>query len=555
MYYLSLLFYYIYRFSFVNIPLLNNFQETENNTYMNYLVKFLKKQHGNNIPAESPKNESAPADDVLCVTGNINADLKNIKEFFGFGISGDIKIREFNIGKEAAFILFIEGMVNTTMIDDNILSPLMLLSEDSPTKDQLLKTFVTHNQAVTEKDFKKISQSVNFGDCAIFVNGIEEAIICDVKTWDRRGIDAPLTDAVIIGPHEGFNENFKINTALVRKIIRSENLLIENLLVGNQSNTPCAFMYMKNIANQKFVKELKQRITNIDVDYLYQVGELEQLIEDNTFSLLPQMLKTERPDKTAEALIEGKIAIILQGSPFALILPTTATELFTTPEDKYLRFPYSFFVRCVRLLGISASVLLPAIYLSLVNFHHEMIPTELLFAIESTRESIPFSAALELIIMELSFDLIKEASIRVPSPIGSTLGIIGGLIIGQAAVSANIVSPITIIVVALAGIGAFATPDYSASFGLRIARYIFTLSASLLGFIGISLCLFLSLSSISCTESLGVSLFEPFKVASTEKSLKYIFPTPLWKKEFRHNYLLSKHKRLQGNISRKWVNK
>lgn len=523
---------------------------------MNKITKiFLKKINIIQNKAENikKKTDSTIKESELSVTGNYDIDLENVKTYFNYGISGDIKIRNFKIGSESAFILFIEGMVNTKIIDDNILSPLMLLPIEKPTEKILSDTIVTHNQAVLEKDYKKLSRSVNFGDCAIFVNGIDSAIICDVKTWDRRGIDAPLTDTVIIGPHEGFNENFKINTALVRKIVRDENLIIENLTVGTQSQTPCAFMYMKNITNNEFVHELKNRINNIDVDYLYQVGELEQFIEDTTFSLFPQMLTTERPDKTAEALIEGKIALILQGSPFALIMPITAAELFTTPEDKYLRFPYSNMVRIIRFFGIIVSFLLPAFYVSIINFHHEMIPTELLFAIEATRESIPFSALVELLIMEISFDLIKEASIRVPSPIGSTLGIIGGLIIGQAAVSANIVSPITIIIVALSGIGAYAIPDYSTSFGLRIARYFFTILASTLGFVGISLGLFTGVCLLAKTKSLNVSLLETYTASNLSQRLKYIFSYPVWKNEFRHKYLKAKHKRVQADISRKWV--
>ena len=489
----------------------------------------------------------------LIVTGNYDTDLKNIKEFFNFGISADIKIREFTIKNQKAFILFVEGMVNTVLIDENILTPLMLFSIEHPTKDVLLNTIITHNQAVCEKEFDKIAQSVNFGDCAILVNGIETAIICDVKTWDRRSINPPVTDTVIIGPHEGFNENFKINTALVRKIVRDQNLIIENLTIGNQSKTPCAFMYMKNIVNDEFVDRLRDKIQNIDVDYLYQVSELEQLIEDSTFSLLPQMIKTERPDRTAEALIEGKLAVILQGSPFALILPVTITEFFTTPEDKYLRFPYSNTMRIIRYLGIFLSVLLPSLYISVVNFHHEMIPTELLFAIEATREAIPFSALTELILMEISFDLIREASIRVPSPVGSTLGIIGGLIIGQSAVSANLVSPITIIIVALAGIGSFAVPDYSASLGLRLSRYFYTVSASLFGFVGVSYCIFINICLLAKSCSIGVSLLK--SLDSTEKTgiLRYVFSYPIWKKEFRHSFLKTKHKQVQGRISRRWV--
>ncbi|MBQ2897512.1 MAG: spore germination protein [Clostridia bacterium] len=528
---------------------------------MNKLFKILKNFILYSVKDENPKfqfdpeeadTQSTPSKDIT-VKQSIEENLSNVKDYFNFGISGDIKIREFKISGVKAFILFIEGMVNTDFIDQNILKPLMLHSHEKPTKDTVLDTLITHNQAITSGEFKKIASSVNFGDCAIFVDNVDVAIICDVKTWDRRGIDAPLTDAVIMGPHEGFNENFKINTALVRKIIRDENLIIENLSVGAQSKTPCAFMYMKNIANDELVEELKKRINNISCDYIYQVSELEQFIEDSSFSLVPQMLKTERPDKTAESLIEGKIAVILQGSPFALVLPITISEFFTTVEDKNLRFPYSNMIRIIRLLGILASILLPGFYISILNFHHEMIPTNLLFAIEATREAIPFSALTELIIMEISFDLIREASIRVPSPVGSTLGIIGGLIIGQAAVSANVVSPISIIIVALAGIGSFATPDYSVSFGFRLSRYFYTFLGSIFGFLGLSLGIFINISILCNVNSLGVSMMKSLDNDENDNIFRYLFSYPIWKRELRHSYLHAKHQRVQQHISRKWA--
>jgi len=527
------------------------------NKLLNYLKKIVTYENDNkqdkfifNEQEETPKKE---VNINFRVSSDINETLKNAKVFFNFNKSGDIKIREFKIGKSRAFILFIEGMVNTNVINLNILSPLMLITAKKPTQELLLDTLVTHNQAVVAKDFKDIASRVNFGDCAIFADGMESAIVCDVKSWDRRGIDAPLTDAVIVGPHEGFNENFKINSALVRKIIRDENLIIENLSVGKQSNTPCAFMYMKNIANDALVEELKNRIENIDADYIYQVSELEQFIEDSTFSIMPQMLKTERPDKTAESLIEGKIAVILQGSPFALILPVTISEYFTTMEDRNLRFPFVNMIRLIRLIGILTSLLLPGLYIAVLNFHHEMIPTDLLFSIEATREAVPFSALIELIIMEFSFDLIREASIRVPSPVGSTLGIIGGLIIGQAAVSANLVSPISIIVVAIAGIGSFATPDYSASFGFRLSRYFYTFLSAICGFIGISLGIFINICTLCNVNSLGVSMLKTLDNDRGDNIFRYLFSYPIWKREYRHTYLNAKMKRIQADVSRKWA--
>ncbi|MBQ2967656.1 MAG: spore germination protein [Clostridia bacterium] len=500
---------------------------------------------------EAPPEEPDLAQNIFLSCAE---NLTFIRAVYSLPQNSDIKVREFLIGQsKKAFLLFVEGLVRDDSIGNHILAPLMLLPQSDITPDKLNDQLLLNNQVTQKQTFADVFSEVNMGNCLVFVEGFSSAFSVDVKGWERRGIDSPITEHVIYGPHEGFNENFKVNTALIRKNLRNENLVCETLSLGKQSKTPCALLYIKNVTNMSLVKEMKRRLRSIDADFVYQAGEVEQFIEDASFALSPQFLTTERPDKTASALVEGKVAIIVHGSPFALIAPVAFTEFLTSPEDQNVRFPFANLMKGIRLLGILSSFLLSGIYIAIVNFHHEMIPPDLLFAIESARESVPFSALFEILLMEIAFDIIREASLRVPSPIGSTVGIIGGLIVGQAAVSANLVSPLAIIIVSLTGIGSFATPNYALNFTFRFARYLYILLGASFGFLGITAGLFLHATLLSEVKSLGVSLFTTLASDDKKSLLSFLFQPPAWKKESRHSYVQAQQTELQAKISRKWV--
>jgi spore germination protein KA len=292
---------------------------------------------------------------------------------------------------------------------------------------------------------------------------------------------------------------------------------------------------------------------SIKVGYLQDSGELEQLLEDSTFLPAPQMLLTERPDRVASYLGEGRVGIIVHGSPYVIIAPVTLFNLIHSPEDSYLRYPYATLLRFIRIMGILFTLLLPSIYLAITNFHQEMLPTDLLLAIASSREKVPFPTIVSILIMELAFELIREAGIRIPGPIGTTLGIVGALILGQAAVSANLVSPILIIIVAVTGIGSFAIPDFSLGYSFRAIRFIYLLLASISGLLGIALGIFVYLLFLAHAHSFGVPFLVPFAPKTTGKRTNTIFKTPLWKEEDRPDFLNPKAVRKQPSISRGWV--
>lgn len=518
---------------------------------------------------EDEKEDDKPQkeDDAVRTGPKISKKLENsleyMKKVYSVPKNGDVIVREFDIIVKdraiPAFILFIDGMTDRKIINTFILQPLMLISnldiksEEKDVGEFLRKHLLPQNQLKIVKTYREVIDEVNFGGCGLFVDGIDTAFAADVKGWEHRGIERPNNELVIRGPQEGFNEVLRVNTALVRKILKDEDLIVENIQIGKRSKTPCSMLYVKDIANDSLVNEVRRRLKSIKIDYLVDSGELEQLIEDKTFLPAPQIIATERPDRVAELVSDGRVAIMMHGSPFCLVVPVSGISLLHSAEDAYVRFPYATFFRLIRLMGILFSLLLPGMYLAITNFHQEMIPTDLLLAVEASRERVPFPSIIEILIMELAFELIREAGIRIPGPIGPTLGIIGALILGQAAVAANIVSPILIIIVAVTGIGSFAVPNFSFALSLRVLRFIYILLGAMAGFLGITTGVFIHGLFLVSAKSFGVPFMVPFGPKTADNIFNVISKAPIWKQERRFDYLNTKDEEKQPKISRGWV--
>lgn len=373
----------------------------------------------------------------------------------------------------------------------------------------------------------------------------------EVKGFQQRSIDKPSNETVIKGPHEAFVENIRTNTSLIRRIINNENLIIENIEVGKITKTKCAVCYMDNITNSDLINEVKYRLNNLEVDSVLSAGELEQLIVDSNNLGIPQVLSTERPDKATKYLLNGRVIIIINGSPYALIMPAVLIDFLTSPEDSNLKVNFGNFLRELRVLACFITLLLPGLYIAVTSFHQEILPTSLLYSILASRASVPFPIIAEILLMEFSFELIREAGLRVPSAIGSTIGIVGALVLGQAAVSAGIVSPILIIIVAITGIASFAIPDFSFGFHLRYFRFLFILLGYIAGFLGIAIGLFVYISLLCSLQSFGVSYTTPFASTVNSKGNSYLLP-PIWKREYRAPYVAPKKEEEQEKISMKW---
>lgn len=469
--------------------------------------------------------------------------------------------REFRIrfadGEADGVLCYFDGMSDDNYINRDIMRNLLLGGDGVPSAETERKTVIAERLtalgalSLTE-DFDEALEALFFGNCIFFADGCDCAFVADVKNWKGRGVGEPTQEASISGPQEAFNEVVMTNMALVRKILKTPDLMSEKISVGTVSKTPCAVMYLKGVTNEELVREVRRRLEGIETSYVFSTGDVEMMIEDSSFFPMTRTLKTERPDRTAAMIAEGKVAVIVHGSPFALILPSTAADFLEASEDNYARLPEANFMRMIRLVGMVLSLLLPGLFAAVMLYHAEVVPTDLLLAIEASRERVPFPLLAELLLMELAFELIKEASIRVPSPVGSTLGIIGGLILGQAAVDAEIVSPILIIVVSVAGLGTFAAPSASFARSLSLMRFLFLLFGGIGGGVGIVCALFIFGGILGAAESMGVPFLSPFAPKNGDSVWGSLLVKPIWKKELRPKSLQPKDRRRQPPISRRW---
>ena len=457
-------------------------------------------------------------------------------------------------GNRTAFVMFIEGMVTTAYVDDNIIKSLLELPyiKDDYIESEMSERFTTHAQMRQTNDLDVIADDINFGSCALFIDGIETAYLFDVRGWEHRSIGKSENEQSIYGPQEAFSEMLRTNTALVRKIVKTEKLVALAITVGKVSRTRGVLLYIDGVANDKLVREVKRRIDNISVDYVIGIEELEMFIEDKSSLIAPQIIATERPDRAARALTQGRCVAILNGSPRSLILPSNAFEMMHSVSDEYLSVPFAIMSRLIRLTGMFLSLLLPALYLAITLFHQEIIPTYLLYSISASRENVPFPSLIELLLMDISFELIREAGIRMPSPIGSTLGIVGGLILGQPAVSAKIVSPIMIIIIAITGIGSFSTADYSLGWTYRVLRIAFIFLAATMGFFGIAVGIVLYSLYLGSIKSFGIPFLSPALHIKNRSMESAIFMNSVWQREKRPEHLKTKDKNTEPVISRRW---
>ncbi len=512
---------------------------TVNNPGINDYIK-------NNI-----KDKSSSVYKTGKVSQRLEENLDFINDAFETSKNFDLVIRPFKIRTPGtsieAFLVFYDGLSNKDFINRDILNPLMergIQQKTESLEDTIYQTILSQAPNSKNDDIPTIIEAIGFGNCAVFVDGCTYAFVADIKGWLSRGVDRPVSEAVLTGPQEAFCESVMPNIALIRKILKDPNLIAEKIAVGTKSKTPCALMYINGITNISLVAEARHRLSSVDTEYIFSSTDIEMLIEESTLFPLPQILKTERPDRAASMLADGKVIIIVQGSPFVLVLPATALDLTETAEDNYVRTTEANFMRFIRVVGCSLALLLPGYFLSTVLYHHESIPTDLILAIESSREQMPFPIILELIIMLLAFELIKEASVRVPEPVGSTLGIVGGLILGQSAVSAGIASPLLIIIVSIAALGSFTAPSTSISRALSVLQFVFIFLGAIAGFLGISFGLFAGLIYLASTKSFGVPYLDSFALSS--------MVPPIWKRELRPRDLKPQSRHKQPHISRKW---
>jgi len=481
----------------------------------------------------------------ILITEDLEPNLQNLKKELNVSKNKSVILREFKIGRNfKGFIAFVEGISDKHTINEIILRQLMDPKNfsnigDDNLVDYIMNNVVSINKVKKESRLEPVVIEIIYGMTALFIDGYSECILMGTSSYDKRNIEKPVTENVIRGSQEGFTEDLYTNLSIIRRIIKNRNLISETVDIGKTNNTKCAILYIEDIANDELVKEVRRRVKSIDVEGILGDGMLEQLLEDHPFMLLPQILGTERPDRTCSFLMEGKVAIIMEGAPFADIVPITFFHLFHTSEDYFLRWQYGTFARLIRLVAFLIAIFLPGMYVALSLFHQEMIPTELLASIAQSRETVPFPVIIEVLFMEISFELIREAGVRVPTTLGQTIGIVGALILGQAAVTAGLVSPVLLIVVAITGLGNFSVPNYSLAIAMRIIRFIYIISGAIVGFYGIVVMTFILACLSASMKSFGVPYFSPI-APKTKTNNDLVLREPLWKLQMRPDILNTK---------------
>ncbi|PKM79963.1 MAG: spore germination protein [Firmicutes bacterium HGW-Firmicutes-14] len=453
----------------------------------------------------------------------------------------DVVYREFYIDRYIrAVLVYAEGLADKALINSDILKSLMLQSQDKKLTGSLVdavKTIILPFAEVKNvTEIEKIINSVLSGDSILLIENCDQALIIGTRGWEHRAITEPSTETVIRGPREAYVESLQVNLALLRRKIKSSELKFEKLIVGRYTKTDVVIAYINGLADPEIVKEVKRRIQKIDIDGILESNYLEELIDDNPYSIFPTIKHTERPDTTAGLLLEGRVAVFVDGTPFVLSMPNLFTSYMQSPEDYYERYYISSFIRLLRFMALNISLLLPAAYIAVTTFHPEMLPTVLLLSLAGQREGVPFPALIEVLLMEIIFEILREAGVRLPKAVGQTVSIVGALVIGEAAVSAGIVSPAMVIIVALTGIANFVMPAYNAAGAVRLLRFLMIILASVLGLFGVMFGLMLVQGHLASLRTFGVPYLSPIAPISIEDQKDVWIRGPWWTMQIRPRF-------------------
>ncbi len=458
----------------------------------------------NKQPTDKPKQP---------ISDQLDDNLRQLEEIFAK--NSDIVFRYWSYGPEMqhrACSIYFETLMQGEIYNYMKASLQDLVTHEvGPAEDIIPQDVISffEKHGVSEKkadiiaDFHQAVEQITFGNIVIFYNQWNKALVYKSMKVESRQITEPANESVVQGPRESTVENLKKNIGLLRMRLSTPNFKIQSIVTGGETHTQVVYGYVEGAVDSEVLKEFESRVAQLSHMEVLETAYIEQLIEDSTWSPFPQHRYTERPDVAVAAMLEGKIVVLVQGTGSILLCPGLFTEFFQSSEDYYQRTVYSTMIRWLRIVAFIIALTLPSIYIALSTFHTELIPTVLLLAIIDTREGIPLPAFFEALLMEFFFELLREAGVRLPKPIGSTVSIVGALVIGEAAISAGIASPIMVIIVALTGIASFAIPQYSIAVSLRILRFPLMLSATVMGGFGIMIMFLLILLHLCKLRSLG----------------------------------------------------
>jgi spore germination protein KA len=469
------------------------------------------------------KRLSAKDDLSKTLSENINA-LQSI-----YSNCPDVIFRSFSIGNTLkAVLVYIEGLSNIEEIDKNVLSPLMTVETEMLLDFSVLEEKLPVSKIKQVTKIQDVIEQISFGNPVLLLDQQSHGLSMGLAKFEKRSIEEPKAESVVRGPRDGFTETLSVNISLLRRKLKSPNLKMNSINIGRFSQTQVIVMYIEGLVDQTLLEEVNNRLSRIDIDGVLESGYIEEFIEDYPFSPFPQVLNTERPDVAASNLLEGRIIILVDGTPFALVAPISFYSLYQAAEDYYHRFLMSTLIRWLRYVFLLIALLLPSTYVAILTFHQEMIPTTLLLSVAKSREEIPFPALVEALIMEVTFEALREAGIRLPKQVGSAVSIVGALVIGQAAVSAGLVSAPMVMVVAVTGIASFSIPRYNAAIAIRMLRFPIMFMAGTLGLLGIMLSLITIIIHLSTIRSFGVPYLAPMAPMKGTEMKDVLMRAPWW---------------------------
>lgn len=463
--------------------------------------------------------------------GDLNGNIDLLRA--GVGKQSPIVVKHFYIGMDEpleAAIIYINGITNKDIIDRDILNPLMIhigenLNGKENIGDYLCKRYISMSNTLVESDFNVVVDHLKRGKTAVLINGALEVIIADTTGGVQRAMLEPMNETAAKGPRDGFVENLEVNLSLIRRKVKDNKLIIESFYLGRRLQSDVAMVYIEDIVDKQVLEELKKRIEAIDVDAVLSSGKLEQYIEDYAYTLFPQAYSTERPDRAIANMLEGRIILLVEGTPMVLLYPAVFMQFFQAVEDYTQRTVVSSFVRLLRILAAVIVVTLPSIYLTLIKFNVELIPIKFVTPIVQSRVGIALTPFLEILAMELVVEFLREGGLRLPTKIAQTLSLVGGIIIGDTAIRSKMVSPTTLLIVGITVITTFLIPNYDMSLSIRLLRFPMLILANLMGVFGIAVGWFLILTHLSSLDSLGVPYFEFHKSDMKDTFIR----APLWK--------------------------
>lgn len=506
----------------------------------------MQKWFSNQIQDSSEPSPGAPT----LLSSALDRNVEVFRQIFD--ASDDVQFRSFLVGGEVkAELVYIPGMSDRREIDDSVLNPLMRSGDVDVRDMQSIKNKVLSIVAVEEVDtIEESAKQVIRGFPLLLIDECDRALLLKIAKWDKRPVEEPKTEAALRGPREGFTESIETNLSLLRRRIQTVDLKLKSMRLGRHTQTETYIAYMEGLAEPAMINEVCTRIGRIELDSVLETGYIEELTEDSPYSPFPQQQFTERVDIAAASLLEGRIVILVDGTPNVLIVPTTLVTLLQAADDYYNRAFYSSTLRFLRYCTLFISLTLPGVYVALLTFHQEMVPGKLLLSIVSSREAIPFPTIVEVLMMQLTFEVLREAGLRLPRQIGSAITIVGALVVGEAAVSAGLVSAPIVIIIAFTGIAGFTTPHYSVEFSIRLLRLLLIVMGGTLGILGVMFGI-IGIAIHLCTlRSFGVPYLSPFApfVASDIKDTA--IRVPWWKMIMRPSFSSSRNRKRLARFQR-----